>query len=55
MENERLFDIRTLERNLEKGLVTSKDIQGHLKSLDDSESNAVEIAAQYKLTGDEEE
>ena len=31
----RLFDRRTVERNIKKGLVTRKDCEKHLKSLDD--------------------
>jgi hypothetical protein len=31
----RLFDRRTVERNIKKGLVTRKDYEKHLKSLDD--------------------
>jgi hypothetical protein len=31
----RLFDKRTVERSIKKGLVTRKDFDKHLKSLDD--------------------
>lgn len=31
----RLYDRRTVERNIKKGLVTRKDFEKHLKSLDD--------------------
>ena len=31
----RLFDRRTVERNIKKGLVTRKDYEKHLKSLED--------------------
>ncbi|HVV52884.1 MAG TPA: hypothetical protein VHO06_24700 [Polyangia bacterium] len=31
----RLFDKRTVERNIKKGLVTRKDYEKHLKTLDD--------------------
>ena len=31
----RLFDRRTVERNIKKGLVTRKDFEKHLKALDD--------------------
>ncbi len=31
----RLFDRRTVERNIKKGLVSRKDYEKHLKSLDD--------------------
>jgi hypothetical protein len=32
----RLFDKRTVDRNIKKGLVTRKDYDKHLKSLDDA-------------------
>ena len=31
----RLFDRRTVERNIKKGLITRKDFEKHLKALDD--------------------
>jgi hypothetical protein len=31
----RLFDRRTLERNIKKGLITRKDYEKHLKTLED--------------------
>jgi hypothetical protein len=34
-KNDRLFDKRTIERNIKKGLVTRKDYEKHLKALDD--------------------
>jgi hypothetical protein len=33
---QRLFDVRTIERNIKKGLVTRKDYEKHLKVLADS-------------------
>jgi hypothetical protein len=33
--NKRLFDIRTVERNIKKGLITRKDYEKYLKSLAD--------------------
>lgn len=33
---QRLFDVRTIERNIKKGLVTRKDYEKHLKGLSDS-------------------
>jgi hypothetical protein len=32
---QRLYDRRTVERNIKKGLVTRKDYEKHLKALDD--------------------
>ena len=31
----RLFDRRTVERNIKKGLITRKDLEKYLKTLDD--------------------
>lgn len=33
---QRLFDVRTIERNIKKGLITRKDYEKHLKSLNDA-------------------
>jgi hypothetical protein len=33
---QRLFDVRTLERNIKKGLTTRKDYEKYLKGLADS-------------------
>jgi hypothetical protein len=35
VKNVRLFDIRAIERNIRKGLITRKDYDKHLKSLPD--------------------
>src|SRR5437868_13711190 len=37
----KLYDVRTLERNLRKGLVSKKDYEKYLKALPDREANAV--------------
>lgn len=34
-QNPRLFDIRTVERNVRKGVVSRKDLDKHLKGLPD--------------------
>ena len=34
-KNPRLFDVRAVERNIRKGLITRKDYEKHLKSLPD--------------------
>ncbi|MES1171822.1 MAG: hypothetical protein ABUL77_01185 [Bacteroidota bacterium] len=33
---QRLFDVRTIERNIKKGLTTRKDYEKHLKALADA-------------------
>jgi hypothetical protein len=35
----RLFDVRTVERNIKRGLITRKDYERHLKSLSDAAEN----------------
>ena len=35
-EDPRFWDVRTLDRRVRKGLITKKDIEKHLKSVDDS-------------------
>ena len=35
-KNARLFDRRTVERNIKKGLITRKDYEKYMKSLDDA-------------------
>ena len=35
VKNSRLYDRRTVERNIKKGLVSRKDYEKHLKALDD--------------------
>lgn len=34
-QNPRLFDIRTVERNVRKGMLSRKDLEKHLKALPD--------------------
>ena len=35
----RLFDLRTVERNIKRGLITRKEYERHLKSLPDASDN----------------
>ena len=35
-KNERLYDKRTIDRSLKKGLLTRKDFDKHLKALEDA-------------------
>ncbi len=58
MANEQLFDVRILERNLQKGLITQEEYEKHLADLDDAEENAAVIEAEFVegvLDEDEEE
>ncbi len=36
VKDARLFDIRTIERNIKRGIITRKDYERHLKSLADA-------------------
>jgi hypothetical protein len=40
-KNDRLFDKRTIERSIKKGLLTRKDYEKHLKSLEDVAAKGV--------------
>jgi len=44
----RLFDKRTVERNIKKGLVTRKDYEKYLKTLDDVADKGVYGSAETK-------
>ena len=50
-EELRKFDKRVVERNLNKGLISQKDLDSHLKALPDMESEAEELI----LDAEEEE
>ena len=41
LKTARLFDRRTVERNIKKGLITRKDYEKHLKSLEDTADKGV--------------
>lgn len=58
MTDQRLFDVRVLERNLHKGLITREEYEQFVAKLDDVEGNATAIEAEYivgVLDEDEEE
>ena len=40
-KNLRLYDRRTIERNIKKGLITRKDYEKFLKALDDAKEKGV--------------
>jgi hypothetical protein len=42
----RLFDVRTVERNIKRGLITRKDYEKHLKSLADASDNVIATEAE---------
>jgi hypothetical protein len=45
-KNPRLFDVRTVERNIRKGLITRKEYEKYLKSLADATGKAAPHEAQ---------
>jgi hypothetical protein len=51
----RLFDKRTVDRNVKKGLVTRKDYEKHLKSLEDVAGKGVYGGAQEEDEPDEQD
>ena len=51
----RLFDKRTVDRNVKKGLVTRKDYEKHLKSLEDVAGKGVYGGAQGEDEPDEQD
>ena len=49
---QRLFDVRTLERNIKRGLTTRKDYEKYLKSLEDV---TAKVAPTEEHPGEEQE
>lgn len=49
--DERLFDLRVVEKNIRSGVITRKDYEKYLKSLDDDDDNAVEVATILDSSG----
>ena len=47
MAKEHAFDVRTLERNLEKGNITRAEYDKHLGTLDDVEANSIPFQAEF--------
>jgi len=41
--NEKKFDIRMVERNVQRGQVSNDEIEKHMKSLPDDAANAVKV------------
>lgn len=59
MTNDRLFDVRVLERNLQKGLISREEFDKYVASLDDAEKNSTTVEAEFvegvlKDNGEEE-
>ena len=56
-KDERLFDRRTVERNIDKGLITREEYDEYLESLEDKADNADVMEAEFEVgvLEDEEE
>ena len=46
-KNPKLFDLRVVERNIAKGIITRDEYETYLKSIDDSAARAVKIEAEF--------
>lgn len=56
--DEKLFDVRVVERNINKGLITREEYEEYLAGLDDREDNAEKLEATFEhgvLEDDEED
>lgn len=49
----RLFDTRTVERNIKRGLITRKDFERYLKALSDAGNNVAPPEAPSSSSADE--
>ncbi len=47
MAREKIYDVRILERNLAKGLLSREDYEKHLAELEDAEGNSVKLEAEF--------
>ena len=47
IKNARLFDRRTAERNIKRGIITRKEYTDHLNSLADAANKAVQRSADH--------
>jgi hypothetical protein len=45
--NERVYDVRTLERSLDRGLITRADYEAHLANLPDVADNSTPLEAEF--------
>jgi hypothetical protein len=54
-KNLRLYDRRTIERNIKKGLITRKDYEKFLKALDDAKEKGVIGEEEPDLTDEDDD
>ena len=48
----RLYDVRNVERNIKRGIITRKDHEKWLKSLPDSKDKVGSLPDLHRVTGD---
>lgn len=46
-KNPKLYDLRVVERNIQKGLITRKEYEEYLSKLDDSADKAEKMQAEF--------
>lgn len=46
-KNPKLFDLRVVERNIAKGLITRDEYEAYLQSIDDSAERAEKIESEF--------
>ena len=51
-DEQKIYDVRTLERNIRKGLITRKDYDKYLKTLPDRADNVAEPRSLEDLDND---
>ena len=47
-KRDRLFDLRTVERNIEHGLITREEYLAHLEGLEDATDKGLPVEASFK-------
>lgn len=46
-KKEKLFDLRVVERNIHKGLITREEYEAYLSSLDDASAQSTQIESEF--------
>lgn len=47
-KRDRLFDLRTVERNIEHGLITREEYEAHLAGLEDATDKGAPVEASFE-------
>jgi hypothetical protein len=48
-KRDRLFDLRTVERNIDNGLITREEYEEYLKGLDDAADKSLTVEASFEV------